>query len=452
MRKVILSLVLVAVMALAMGLSAPAVVAEGGKEPPGTSGGTFVVTNGIYTLSVEDNPLSSGVGTYTISTGVTHPNPNQDIFYDGAMQMPWSTYLTVRVYDTATEYVSTNAAPLPSAGYTVVALDTCSPLVTAIDTSVTTAWTTPENLGIEQLTAIHGTTLSDSMIEVTTTVTNQDSIPQSVGIRYEWDIMIDGNDGSWFAERIPDGPWLDTEAEWVLPAFERYETTDNPGAPLFSIFGTVTGPAVLSPTSPDLLQFANWREIYARAFDYTLVGHTIGDDDSAVGYYWGNNDANKITLVPGESVSVTTYLFAVPPVNTPPSTAPVVITDQSSATPTISWTYFDVEGDPQAQHEVEVWTGAGGTGTPMWDPPIGAGAATSVVYAGDPLISGQTYYARVRANDGTDWGDWSEAAWTFTPVPPVPGMTGWGIMAAAITLVVLTPLALRRRRLAGTGR
>ena len=39
-----------------------------------------------------------------------------------------------------------------------------------------------------------------------------------------------------------------------------------------------------------------------------------------------------------------------------------------------------------------------------------------------------------------------------TPTPSVPGMTGWGILAAAIMLAVLTPLALWRRRLAGTGR
>jgi len=41
---------------------------------------------------------------------------------------------------------------------------------------------------------------------------------------------------------------------------------------------------------------------------------------------------------------------------------------------------------------------------------------------------------------------------TPTPTPQVPGMTGWGIMAAAIMLGVLISLVLRRRRLASTGR
>jgi len=407
----------------------PVAMATMAKAPPYTHGGTLVVTNGIYTLSVEDTLGSNGVGTYTISTGASHPNPYEDIFYAGASQSPWSTYLTVRVYDTFTEYISsTDTWISPSAGYTLGYLDACNPVTSQVGNEIVTMWTTPENLFIQQVTAIEGTTLSNSRVRVTTTVTNQDTAAHSVGIRYEWDIMIDGEDGSWFAERIPDGPWLDTEMEWVSPTFERYEITNDPHNPVFSIFGTVTGPAVLAPTPPDLLQFAAWWEIYDHAFDYSPVGHDIAGTDSAIGYYWGNNETNKITLEPGENVSVTTYLFAVPPVNTPPSTDPVTVTDLSSPTPTINWAYFDAEGDPQVQYEVEVWTGPGGTGTCMWDPPVGTGTITSVMYAGDPLVSGETYYARVRAYDGMDWGDWSEASFEITVIPTLcPDEYRWSI-------------------------
>lgn len=99
-------------------------------------------------------------------------------------------------------------------------------------------------------------------------------------------------------------------------------------------------------------------------------------------------------------------------INTPPTTNPVMIINPASSTPTISWTYNDVESDPQVMYEVEVWTGPGGTGTNVWDPASGAGAMTSVVYAGTPLIPGGTYYARVKAYDGFAWGGWSEASWT----------------------------------------
>lgn len=37
------------------------------------------------------------------------------------------------------------------------------------------------------------------------------------------------------------------------------------------------------------------------------------------------------------------------------------------------------------------------------------------------------------------------------PLPQVPGMTAWGILAAGIILAVLIPLALRRRKLSSTG-
>ncbi|VVB92579.1 Uncharacterised protein [uncultured archaeon] len=101
--------------------------------------------------------------------------------------------------------------------------------------------------------------------------------------------------------------------------------------------------------------------------------------------------------------------------NIPPTTNPVAVTNPTSSTPTIGWTYNDANGDPQAQYEVQVWTGPGGTGTNEWNPAVGSGTGASVVYAGDPLVDGQTYYARVRAFDGTNWGGWSEASWTYTP-------------------------------------
>lgn len=103
------------------------------------------------------------------------------------------------------------------------------------------------------------------------------------------------------------------------------------------------------------------------------------------------------------------------PANIPPTTNPVVATNLGSPTPTISWTYNDANGDPQAQSQVQVWTGPGATGKIVWNPPVFSGTATSAVYAGQTLDTGVTYYAMVQAFDGKDWGPWSEAAFVITP-------------------------------------
>jgi hypothetical protein len=96
------------------------------------------------------------------------------------------------------------------------------------------------------------------------------------------------------------------------------------------------------------------------------------------------------------------------PVNFPPTTNPVTVDVQSAAIQNISWTYQDREGDPQEKYEVEVWSGAGGSGTNMWDPPVGMGEASSIEYGGTELACETNYYARVRSQDGTSWGAWSE--------------------------------------------
>ena len=85
------------------------------------------------------------------------------------------------------------------------------------------------------------------------------------------------------------------------------------------------------------------------------------------------------------------------------------VTDTHGASGTDS-SAVEVDGGAQEQYEVEVWTGPGGSGECMWDPQVAAGADNLVVYDGEELYPDQTYYARVRAYDGTSWGGWSEEA------------------------------------------
>ncbi len=139
----------------------------------------------------------------------------------------------------------------------------------------------------------------------------------------------------------------------------------------------------------------------------------------------GTSDDTWLTYGSGLRDRWTEYEFTGFAANTPPTTNPVTVVDS-----TISWTYADLEGSPQAWCEVEVWTGPGGTGTVMWDPPALAGTDASVVYAGDPLTPGATYYVRVRASDGTDWGGWSETEfiWALQEIGGIPSLGSVGII------------------------
>lgn len=140
---------------------------------------------------------------------------------------------------------------------------------------------------------------------------------------------------------------------------------------------------------------------------FTYTGVTTGQDQIIAKMINSSMDTTSSNLA--------YHFWTKSDTNNPPTTNPVFITDPNNASPEINWTYSDVDGDPQFQYEVEVWTGPNGTGTNFWDPPVGSGIVSSVIYSGTALLNGQTYYARVRANDGTVWGKWSEESWIYLP-------------------------------------
>jgi len=93
-------------------------------------------------------------------------------------------------------------------------------------------------------------------------------------------------------------------------------------------------------------------------------------------------------------------------VNNPPTADPVFVSGT-----TVSWTYNDIDSDPQSGFEAEIRTGPGGAGTLAWST-SGTGTQTSAAVTA-ALLFGQTYYARVRVNDGTAWGAWSETSFMY---------------------------------------
>jgi len=169
-----------------------------------------------------------------------------------------------------------------------------------------------------------------------------------------------------------------------------------------------------------------WQDYQYEPAGIDQVSMTVGGTTAPLNYAWDfRNSSDIFGLLLNADTQQTRWSgcprnrlvearFTAPGVvNIPPSTNPVFVTDVC-ATPKIHWTYIDTEKASQALAEIQVWTGPNHTGTIVWNPPTFTGTATVVTYAGPALTAGATYYASVRANDGTDWGAWSETSFTIT--------------------------------------
>jgi hypothetical protein len=282
------------------------VYASSEKENP-PSPGTIYISNNILKVCIEDTTSSSGVGTFTIITDTGHPNPGENVLYGWGS--PWSSFTTIRVEDTLKEYVTSTGSKTASSGYTVEYLDNYNPVATKVsDTRATVSWTTAENLLVTLLVDIQGTTVADTMVEVTVTIKNQDSIGHYVAVRHELDLMIDGSDDSWIRVWTdPSTPqsWTETETDWVSPSFQFWEITNDPSTPVFSIYGSTVLPNVSPPpTVPDRFVYASWGAAYNTAYDYSPSGYS--GMDSAVLYYW-----YATGISPDAEISRTAYMTTV---------------------------------------------------------------------------------------------------------------------------------------------
>jgi predicted outer membrane repeat protein len=84
-------------------------------------------------------------------------------------------------------------------------------------------------------------------------------------------------------------------------------------------------------------------------------------------------------------------------------------------TPEIFWSYIDTAATSQLQYEIEVGTDDDWTTAEMWSTGPVSSSDTSVIYTGLPLTRGETYYIRVRVNNGTIWGNWLENWFMLNP-------------------------------------
>lgn len=318
--------------------------------------------NDFYTIRVQEDPNSAGIGLYTAATGPDHPvslaiGP-ADILFNGTVA-PGQSFTSIRSYTSGTDYTQHRGIGLlASAPPTLFLHDFVAAGEEAIPVGdpnapsgyqtiyrLGGATTAPDPLLVVQTVEVLGSTFNDSAVKIETSITNQGSSTLELGVRYLWDFRIGSDDGPTFQEKDPNGPVEIHEVSSFMPAYDTYEIGDNNPAsscfgnvniptPLFRSRGSVNGPSVLGPTPPTRLDFVAWPEISGLsgkispqvlqpdAFGYVNSGQDtatcdITFDDSAVAYWWGDEASNALVLPSGGTVTIAAYIFGYLPGDPP---------------------------------------------------------------------------------------------------------------------------------------
>lgn len=259
------------------------------------------VSNGYLRIVIEDGGASAG--QFTVTTGSSHPNPNETVLY------PIGTgYITLRDAGASQVWVNRDTEPAPGlAGYTTMLMGSQPTTVVPLGSNgFRTTYTLP-NFTVVQDVTVNGSTLADTNVRQTVTVTNTTTASRGYGLRNLWDWQIASNDASSFRQRNPDTAFTDVFQSFPAPAFSHYEVVDNAATPTFSIYGTVSGGTLSpAPTAPDQIRYAAWTTSHNSAWDFAVDGSAA---DSAIVYFWGYN--SPLTLAAGASASHTQYLSTV---------------------------------------------------------------------------------------------------------------------------------------------
>lgn len=164
-----------------------------------------------------------------------------------------------------------------------------------------------------------------------------------------------------------------------------------------------------------------WSSVSSGSFSIGYAGTTLV---SGTQYKWrARTDDSSSGTNFGAWSSFTTFT---PVTNNPPVATVVAPTGGAavgSLTPTLQFSYYDVDGNVQSGYQIQVRRSS--DLTIFWDPGQVASSATSVVYAGTTLVGGTTYEWRVRVQDSV--GDWSSyTSWAqFQPqaIPNAPTLS-----------------------------
>lgn len=292
--------------------------------PPGSVG------NDIFRVYVEQSP-GLGVGTFTVLTGPKHPaGPGHDVLFGNGI--PGTSYMIVRARHQPDD------PALPTSDFDFVqgalltheteqSLDDLIQDLTLNVTGFTAEWRLSFLADLHQTVQVHGTTLADTSIEVTTSI-SESTPSETFTIQYLWDVAAGVDDGPVLQTQQagtvfrPFAPTRSTELT-LAPTDNSLAVADNDGTPApqpnLGIGISGAGPSWLqaAPTAPDSVKYACWpRAIYSPIGEYEIdesydiatpatdCTNSNGHNDSAVISHW--------VRAGGSPISVSQSLFSSP--------------------------------------------------------------------------------------------------------------------------------------------
>lgn len=92
--------------------------------------------------------------------------------------------------------------------------------------------------------------------------------------------------------------------------------------------------------------------------------------------------------------------------------------------PEFDWDYFDEASRPQSGFEIAVGSDNDWSIAELWEPNPFISEDTFVTYSGAPFIDGETYYLRVRSDNGLTRSEWFESSFRMNSAPSVPSIFG----------------------------
>jgi len=96
----------------------------------------------------------------------------------------------------------------------------------------------------------------------------------------------------------------------------------------------------------------------------------------------------------------------------------------ANQTPAFAYDYIDVQDMSQVSHHIQVSTDNTFSVIDMWDTGIVNNSTQNITYAGQPLLDGSTYHARVSAGDSEMFSDWTEVSFQMNMSPGQPTLIG----------------------------
>ncbi len=88
--------------------------------------------------------------------------------------------------------------------------------------------------------------------------------------------------------------------------------------------------------------------------------------------------------------------------------------------PIITFDFYNSENELQTHYQVQITTDSTLTSIDMWDSGEVTSSDTSIIYAGNDLMDGQTYYLRVKVSSSGFWSEWATLTFRMNTEPSTP--------------------------------